>query len=219
MPDAPSALSMHYSGRAEGPAEGFALEMRHYEVECESLLLTAPHLACGKATEGASPECYLQNDCIPRDGRMPGTGGQFAGMDGTCMLTGDDCTVGGDACLPQARCASREEMESEGYVLPKADTSDRCYEGLFCENGGTCEEVDEQSYHCACPPGWDGLNCNHQQGTAPPPPCAARQVRRTRRGRWRRRRREPPGAFTRGTMTRETTRGVHTTRRRGERAR
>ena len=48
VPDAPSALSLHYSGRAEGPAEGFAIEMRHYEVECESLLLTAPHLACAR---------------------------------------------------------------------------------------------------------------------------------------------------------------------------
>ena len=48
VPDAPSALSLHYSGSSEGPAEGFAIEMRQYEVECENLLLTAPHLASAR---------------------------------------------------------------------------------------------------------------------------------------------------------------------------
>jgi len=33
--DAPSHLSLHYSGQAEGPVSPFALEMRHFERESE----------------------------------------------------------------------------------------------------------------------------------------------------------------------------------------
>jgi len=43
--DAPSALSLQYSGRAEGTPGGFALEMRHFERESERGQLLQPHLA------------------------------------------------------------------------------------------------------------------------------------------------------------------------------
>ena len=43
--DAPSALSLQYSGQAEGSPSGFALEMRHFERESERGQLLQPHLA------------------------------------------------------------------------------------------------------------------------------------------------------------------------------
>ena len=46
--DVPSALSLHYSGEAEGPAGPFALEMRHFEVESERAQLPSPHLAAAR---------------------------------------------------------------------------------------------------------------------------------------------------------------------------
>eukprot|EP00965_Chrysotila_dentata_P058424 1937549-Pleurochrysis_carterae.AAC.1 len=46
--DAPSHLSMHYSGAAEGPAGGFALEMRHFERESERAQLLQPQLAAAR---------------------------------------------------------------------------------------------------------------------------------------------------------------------------
>ncbi len=46
--DLPSALSLHYSGEAEGPAGPFALEMRHFEVESERAQLPSPHLAAAR---------------------------------------------------------------------------------------------------------------------------------------------------------------------------
>lgn len=42
--DAPSALSLHYSGEAEGPGQPFAIEMRHFEKESERAMLLQPHL-------------------------------------------------------------------------------------------------------------------------------------------------------------------------------
>lgn len=44
-PDAPSLLSLHYSGKADGPSAGFALEMRTMELECERALLPSPQQA------------------------------------------------------------------------------------------------------------------------------------------------------------------------------
>ena len=44
----PSALSLHYSGAAEGPATLFALEMRHFEVESERCQMPSPHLAAAR---------------------------------------------------------------------------------------------------------------------------------------------------------------------------
>lgn len=46
--DVPSALSLHYSGEAEGPAPGFALEMRHFERESERCQLYQPALAAAR---------------------------------------------------------------------------------------------------------------------------------------------------------------------------
>ena len=46
--DVPSALSLHYSGDADGPGLPFALEMAHFEVESERSQLPAPHLAAGR---------------------------------------------------------------------------------------------------------------------------------------------------------------------------
>ncbi len=46
--DVPSPLSLHYSGAAEGPAAGFALEMRHFERESERCQLLQPSLAAAR---------------------------------------------------------------------------------------------------------------------------------------------------------------------------
>jgi len=46
--DAPSALSLHYSGRADGPGEPFAIELRHFERESERCQLLLPHLAAAR---------------------------------------------------------------------------------------------------------------------------------------------------------------------------
>lgn len=46
--DVPSALSLHYSGEADGPAGPFALEMHHFEVESERAQLPSPHLAAAR---------------------------------------------------------------------------------------------------------------------------------------------------------------------------
>ena len=44
----PSALSLHYSGEADGPCGPFALDMQHFEVESERAQLPAPHLAAAR---------------------------------------------------------------------------------------------------------------------------------------------------------------------------
>ena len=46
--DVPSPLSLHYSGAAEGPAVGFALEMRHFERGSERCQLLQPSLAAAR---------------------------------------------------------------------------------------------------------------------------------------------------------------------------
>ena len=46
--DAPSALSLHYSGAAEGPAAPFALEMRHFERESARAQLLQPQYAAAR---------------------------------------------------------------------------------------------------------------------------------------------------------------------------
>ena len=46
--DAPSALSLHYSGMADGPGEPFAIELRHFERESERCQLLQPHLAAAR---------------------------------------------------------------------------------------------------------------------------------------------------------------------------
>ena len=43
--DAPSALSLHFSGKAQGTPHGFALHMHHFERESERGQLLQPHLA------------------------------------------------------------------------------------------------------------------------------------------------------------------------------
>jgi hypothetical protein len=48
--DVPSPLSLHYSGDAEGPATGFALELRHFERESERCQLLQPMLAAARTT-------------------------------------------------------------------------------------------------------------------------------------------------------------------------
>ena len=48
--DAPSALSLHYSGLAEGPAGPFSLEMRAFEVESERSQMPSPHLAAARTS-------------------------------------------------------------------------------------------------------------------------------------------------------------------------
>ena len=46
--DAPSALSLHLSGAAEGPSGSFSVEMRHYEAECNRAELTSPRFAAAR---------------------------------------------------------------------------------------------------------------------------------------------------------------------------
>jgi len=46
--DAPSHLSLHYSGEAEGPVTPFALEMRHFERESERCQFYLPQLAVAR---------------------------------------------------------------------------------------------------------------------------------------------------------------------------
>ena len=46
--DAPSALSLHYSGAAEGPGQPFAIELRHFERESERCQLLQPHLCAAR---------------------------------------------------------------------------------------------------------------------------------------------------------------------------
>ena len=121
--------------------------------------VTAPNLACGDATDGPSIECYVQNECLPitGHGRLPGSDNQFHGKPGLCAITNDPCTVG-TSCATQARCASREELEREGHTLPTVDTSQRCFQGLFCENGGSCV-----SGECQCPEGFEGWTCGDEK--------------------------------------------------------
>ena len=39
---------MHYSGDSDGPCEGYGIEMRHFESQCERMQLCAPHLASAR---------------------------------------------------------------------------------------------------------------------------------------------------------------------------
>ena len=118
--------------------------------------LTAPHLECGEPTEGASRECFMQNECLPKvgSGGMPGDNAQFDGASGRCMLTGDDCVVGGEPCQPQARCVGREEWKAQGYTFDDGPQGDRCFQSIHCQNGGTCENGA-----CQCKPGYEGWKC------------------------------------------------------------
>ena len=66
--DKPSPLSLHYSGKADGPAGPFSIEMRHFEVESERCQLPSPHLAAARthlldyfraASSAVPPDRYI----------------------------------------------------------------------------------------------------------------------------------------------------------------
>ena len=68
--DAPSLLSLHYSGAAEGPGQPFAIELRHFERESERCQLLQPHL--GGFEKGRHPDGGPRPICPP--GLFQGSG-------------------------------------------------------------------------------------------------------------------------------------------------
>ena len=48
--DAPSELALHYAGESEGPASGFAIDMRLLKHESERSLFFQPHLAAARTS-------------------------------------------------------------------------------------------------------------------------------------------------------------------------
>lgn len=106
-------------------------------------------------------------------------------LHGTCSVPGEcKCNYGWqgpqcDQCLPYPGCVHGTCTEpwkcdcekNWGGLLCNKDLN---YCGTYrpCKNGGTCMNTEPDVYHCACPDGYSGKNCEIAEHACVSNPCA-----------------------------------------------
>ncbi|XP_030635392.1 protein jagged-1a isoform X2 [Chanos chanos] len=121
----------------------------------------------------ASPEC---NTAICRQGCSTEHGSCKVPGDCTCLYgwQGEYC----DKCIPHPGCVHGSCVEpwqclcdtNWGGQLCDKDLN-TCGTRQPCVNGGTCSNTGPDKYHCACPEGYSGLNCERADNACLSEPC------------------------------------------------
>ncbi|XP_015230436.1 PREDICTED: protein jagged-2-like isoform X2 [Cyprinodon variegatus] len=140
------------------------------------------HYKCDHSGKRHCMEGWKGEDCktaICKQGCSP--------FHGTCSVPGEcKCNYGWggplcDRCLPYPGCVHGTCSEpwqctcekNWGGLLCDKDLN-YCGTNRPCKNGGTCMNTEPDEYHCACPDGYSGKNCQIAEHACLSNPCANR---------------------------------------------
>ena len=105
----------------------------------------------GTGSPAGSGVCVDSNECSP-DPCQNGA---------VCTESGTDAAV----LLGEYHCECADGFTGTNCETPKPCTIDPC------QNGGACLTVSDNSYMCACPPGYSGMHCQEDTNECDPDPC------------------------------------------------